>query len=795
MKTIRQILGILLTIFMHQNLFSQNTGISDINHLPDSTAVLDVYSTSKGILIPRLTEAQRIAIVNPALGLLVYQKDNMHGFYYFDGTVWSSITTLPSQWITSGNNIYYATGKIGIGNINPLYALDVNGTIRTGKNNATNGSLIFSNSTNSNNVTINSGATSNSYALTLPLLQGASNSVLTNNGSGLLTWSAPSTISSGWTLIGNSGTNSSTNFIGTTDNQAFVVKVNNAGVARFEPNSTALGLAATTNNSINSYAMGSGAAVAYNFAGSFAIGNNSSVNNNNSYAFGNNAVVNGISSVAIGNGASSNGTNSLAIGQSAVNAYNISDGIAIGENATSNSNNSIAIGSNSVLANKTQTNAARAMAIGVSAISNSTNGIAIGTSANVAYNITEGIAIGTGATLASSLIAPIAIGNVANVNGNNGIAIGNGATVSTVLNGTAIGSGSNITGNNSTAIGNAAIVSGTNSTAIGYNTNVTQNNAVILGDLTNNALSVGIGSQSFNTAGNREKLLVDAGTTNSVNAIVGRGNINNYLQLNIQNQSSGSNASSDVVATANNGNETNNFVDMGINGSAYTGGIMGAANDAYLYNMGQNFLIGTGTSAKSVIFMTGGTSQATNERMRIDGIGNIGIGSINPGNKLEVNTGVAGTSGLRLKQLPTGGVLFMNSNADVSQNNNNFYFDAINYRLGIAAGTSPNSTLSVGGSISTGITTKTASYTASTNDYTILCNNTSGSITISLPSAIGCTGRVYVIKKNSTTLNNVVIDPNSSEKIDGATSKTLTNQYESIMIQSDGTNWYILSKN
>ena len=95
----------------------------------------------------------------------------------------------------------------------------------------------------------------------------------------------------------------------------------------------------------------------------------------------------------------------------------------------------------------------------------------------------------------------------------------------------------------------------------------------------------------------------------SVNAIVGRGSINSYLQLNIQNQSAGTSASSDVVATANNGDETTNYVDMGINGGNYAGGVMGAANDSYLYNVGQNFLIGTGTAAKSLVFMTGGTSQ------------------------------------------------------------------------------------------------------------------------------------------------------------------------------------------
>ena len=143
--------------------------------------------------------------------------------------------------------------------------------------------------------------------------------------------------------------------------------------------------------------------------------------------------------------------------------------------------------------------------------------------------------------------------------------------------------------------------------------------------VTNNG-NIGIGTSSFNGP-NPEKLVVDAGVTGSVNAIVGKGTINSYLQLNIQNLSNGTNASSDVVATADNGNETSNYVDMGINGSANTSGIMGAANDAYLYNLGGNFLVGTGTASKSLVFMTGGTTQSSNERMRIDGSGSVGIGA------------------------------------------------------------------------------------------------------------------------------------------------------------------------
>jgi hypothetical protein len=148
--------------------------------------------------------------------------------------------------------------------------------------------------------------------------------------------------------------------------------------------------------------------------------------------------------------------------------------------------------------------------------------------------------------------------------------------------------------------------------------------------------NVGINSSTFN-ATNPEKLLVQAGTTTSFNLMQGHGKINNYLQLNVQNDSAGTLSSSDLVATADNGTEIVNYVDMGINSSANTQNVMGAANDAYLYSTGNNFLIGNGTAAKALVFMTGGTTQSTNERVRIDGSGNVGIGINAPTTVLDVN--------------------------------------------------------------------------------------------------------------------------------------------------------------
>ena len=149
--------------------------------------------------------------------------------------------------------------------------------------------------------------------------------------------------------------------------------------------------------------------------------------------------------------------------------------------------------------------------------------------------------------------------------------------------------------------------------------------------------NVGIGTTTFD-ATNPEKLLVQSGSTSSYNVISGKGTIDNYLQLNIQNQSNTGNASSDVVATAANGNETSNYIDMGINSGLYTNTsqpITGGSNNAYLYSTGKDFVIGNGSSGRSLIFFTNSFATA-DEKMRITSSGNVGIGTTAPADKLSV---------------------------------------------------------------------------------------------------------------------------------------------------------------
>jgi hypothetical protein len=58
---------------------------------PDASSALEIESTTGGILVPRMTEIQRDAIVSPASGLMIYQTDQDFGFYFYNGTQWASV--------------------------------------------------------------------------------------------------------------------------------------------------------------------------------------------------------------------------------------------------------------------------------------------------------------------------------------------------------------------------------------------------------------------------------------------------------------------------------------------------------------------------------------------------------------------------------------------------------------------------------------------------------------------------------------------------------------------------------
>src|SRR5690242_6284904 len=87
----------IMAVAQTSNLFAQNifpsSGAAGIGTTtPDASSLLEIKSTSKGILIPRMTQTQRNAITSPATGLLIYQTDKTPGFYYYSGTAWTAVS-------------------------------------------------------------------------------------------------------------------------------------------------------------------------------------------------------------------------------------------------------------------------------------------------------------------------------------------------------------------------------------------------------------------------------------------------------------------------------------------------------------------------------------------------------------------------------------------------------------------------------------------------------------------------------------------------------------------------------
>jgi len=100
MKTLLSIA--LITFFSATQLLAQNIAINSTGAAPVASAMLDITSTTSGLLIPRMTAAQKTAIAAPATGLLIYQTDAPAGFYYFDGTIWVMLGG-QAGWLLTGN--------------------------------------------------------------------------------------------------------------------------------------------------------------------------------------------------------------------------------------------------------------------------------------------------------------------------------------------------------------------------------------------------------------------------------------------------------------------------------------------------------------------------------------------------------------------------------------------------------------------------------------------------------------------------------------------------------------------
>jgi hypothetical protein len=418
-------------------LFLSGQGIGIGTTSPDASAQLEVNSTSKGFLLPRMTTAQRTTIISPANGLLVYDIDTKT-FWYRDVAVWKEIGTSSS--------------------------------------------------------------------------------------------------SSGWSITGNSGTDTAINFIGTTDSKPITFRINNSYAGRLDAvrNTFFFGRGSGNTPNIGTNNIGIGRGVMSQTQNTI----------NESIAFGDSALAYAknpdefnFRNIAIGQKAliRSEAPNNHAIGFFAL--YSNTSGtnnIGFGRqplmfNQTGNSN--IAIGSLSLYSNN---GGNYNVAMGDFAMNGNLNGsrnVAVGHAALSAFNsinMNENVAIGDSAMANARYDASfgnsysVAVGTKAlkNSQGYWNTAVGYYSMMSNTIGdiNTAVGSQalrSNTTGNNNNAFGYAAMydnIDGSNNVAFGNNalstnlggtSNIAIGNAALLNNKNSYNVAIGAGAMLTNTEGNR----------------------------------------------------------------------------------------------------------------------------------------------------------------------------------------------------------------------------------------------------------------------------------------------------
>ena len=82
---------------------------------PNASSLLELSSTSKGLLVPRMTETQKNAISTPAQGLLVFQTNGTVGFYSYDGSSWLHLIDGSSKGLYFGPGTGNGNNNLAVG--------------------------------------------------------------------------------------------------------------------------------------------------------------------------------------------------------------------------------------------------------------------------------------------------------------------------------------------------------------------------------------------------------------------------------------------------------------------------------------------------------------------------------------------------------------------------------------------------------------------------------------------------------------------------------------------------------
>lgn len=441
-------------------VFSQGVGINTTKAKADTSAMLDVLSTDKGILIPRILlqdEGDIITIPGPANSLLVFNTNEDKtifkrgpGFYYNQGNPgkanWLKLSDENSpdnSWLLEGN-----------GNIDP--AINFIGTF-------TDQDVIFKR----DDVT----------ALTI------------SKGGALL---ATGDVTTGVVPAKGAGTRLMWN----PAKAAF--RAGKVSAKQWDEDSVGIGSFAAGQDvkarGASAIAMGEGSEAKGSY--NIAMGHNAKASNTATVAIGESTVASGSHAVALGNNSKATGDNSTATGNStkastsyatatgfsttASGVFSFSGGhsstaseegaIAIGDGATASAESAVAMGEGTTAAGKSS------FAIGNNSQALSANAVAMGT--NTLAGGPASTASGTQSIAAG--FAAVAMGDSAVANGTRSVAMGF-KTIALASNATAFGTHTQAIGVNSTALGSFTVAAAINSIAMGEGTVASKAGSVAMG--------------------------------------------------------------------------------------------------------------------------------------------------------------------------------------------------------------------------------------------------------------------------------------------------------------------------
>lgn len=600
---------------------AQSVAINTDGSLANSSALLDVKSATKGILIPRLTETQRNAISSPATSLMIYQVNNSPGYYYNSGTpavpVWTKMLQGSDNfWQANGDHIFNTnTAYVGIGTSDPktrLHVIDSSvlfsaegdailpGTVPpiTGPGRrlmwyvgkaAFRVGYVPGNAWDNNNIGVYSiGLGYNTQARGFASLAMGSNAQA--NGDNSASIGAGAIASGSWSLAAGTGVTASGNY-SSAFGQNTIASSNNTVV--FGNGSTAAGSysiaageqsVASGNHSLalgyHTQALGNHSIVA---------GFNSQATNDYCFALGPNATASGYSSVAIGNFAKAPGDFSFSLGLSTTTgkaSFSLGEylntTLPAGDYSLAIGNLSDVTGDYSFVAGESANvagNYAAARGFLASAGGNYSSAWGYNAQATGEYSFAYGpntlaanhasFAIGDNSNAGGAY--SLAMGPDTQSGGSSALAFGFSATASADF-ALSMGLGTSAQGFHSIAFGSAATAIGSHSIALGYSAQATSSYAIAMGENTT-ASGIGSFSRGYNTSvsGNYATAFGEFNTAKAKNAFT-VGSLND----NTDNPSPSATAATDRIFQVGNGdiNVRSNAITVLRNGNTGIGTVL-----------------------------------------------------------------------------------------------------------------------------------------------------------------------------------------------------------------------------